>query len=110
MKFKLPDSVLKGVTSELLALRPSDVITKSRLASKGNLDIKSAERILVELVNDGILDMIFAVECKGDDGERHTVLFENVEDLSEAFKKKCPSCEADMDFDNIRVGFKRKNK
>lgn len=107
MKFKLPNSVLNGILSELQSLRPSDVITKSRLAMKGNLDVTSAERILAELVNEGVLEMIFAVSCKNEE-EGHTVLFNGFDELYQNQDKTCPYCESEMNFEDIRVGFKRR--
>ncbi|MGW9531127.1 hypothetical protein ACWHAM_26155 [Paenibacillus terrae] len=95
------------MAKELQSLRPSDVITKSKLARSGELDIKSAEMILVELVNEGILEMVFAVSCKNED-DAHVSLFYGLESLYKSKAKFCPYCDIGMDFDNIRVGFKRK--
>lgn len=95
------------MTKELLSLRPSDVITKTKLATGSQLDVKSAEQVLIELVNEGILQMIFAVNCSNED-EQHVLLFENVESLYQSQNKHCPYCESLMDFKNVRVGFKRK--
>lgn len=98
---------MSEVMKELLSLRPSDVITKTKLATESHLDVKSAEQILIELVNEGILEMIFAVNCKNEE-EQHVVLYDNVESLYQSQNKHCQYCDSSMDFKNVRVGFKRK--
>ncbi|MGC5773597.1 hypothetical protein J4O75_14725 [Paenibacillus pabuli] len=68
------------------------------------LDAMSAELILVELVNEGILEMVFAVDCMNNE-ESHVRILYDIEELKEHV---CPYCGEKMDFNNIRVGFRRK--
>jgi len=100
----MPPGVLSQVEKELLSLRPSDVITKSRLAKGAKMDAKSAEDILIELVSEGILNMIVAVECE--DEESHIHLYDSLEEYAKA-PQECSECGARMDFSNAKVGFKR---
>ncbi len=96
-----------NVTKELLSLRPSDVITKTKLSIGSQLDVQSAEQVLIELVNEGILQMIFAVGCTNDE-EQHVTFFEDAESFYKSQKDHCVYCDSKLDYKNVRVGFKRK--
>jgi hypothetical protein len=71
------------------------------------LDVKSSEQILIELVNEGVLDMIFAVECQSTE-ERHQVIVNGIDELTRL--GQCEYCGCEYDFENVKVGFKRKRQ
>jgi len=69
------------------------------------MDIKSAEEILIDLVNEGVLSMIIAVECENED-HPHQFLFHSLDEYAVA-SSICPECSAPMNFSNVKVGFRR---
>lgn len=106
-KYNLPPLVIQGVQKELLALRPSDTLTKNKLARAANVDIDFAETLLVELFKEKYLQVVIRVECTYEDGEHYTH-FNSFEDFYKAKSEDvCGSCGSAIDWKNAKIAFKR---
>jgi len=92
---------------ELLDLRPTDVLTKDKLARKTNLHPDLAETILIDLFKDKVLQLYIRVYCNNED-YAHFVWFNSLNEYYNADEYfQCPECGSSLNWKNARVGFKR---
>lgn len=97
-----------GVQQELLSLRPSDILTKNKLARSAHVNVDFAETLLVDLFKDKYLQMIIRVDCN-DDEFVHSIFFNNLHEFYAAAENNsyCDQCGAPLDWKNAKVGFKK---
>lgn len=89
------------------SLRPSDVITKHKLSRESNLDIDTAESLLIDLFNEGILQVVIVVECSNEEYSHHILLYSFDEYYNYERDGKCPECGAALEFKKAKVGFRK---
>jgi hypothetical protein len=103
----LPPRVIQGVQKELLSLRPSDILTKNKLARATSIQIEIAEKILIELFKEKKLQLKIRVDCLNDDYP-HSKWFNSLDDYYKTDQNlQCLDCGASYDWKNAKVGFKR---
>lgn len=105
-KYKIPKSSIQKMEHELLMLRPSDIITKYKLARKTNLSVETAEELLIELFKSKVLKIIIRVECVGEE-ESDFLTFNSLEDFYNASYDVSEQCQSTIDWKNAKVAFKR---
>ncbi|MEI2391082.1 hypothetical protein V8V55_14870 [Priestia megaterium] len=71
------------------------------------MPIEVAEKILVDLFNQKILQMVVRVECMNEDNP-HYVKFNSLKEYYKASEdEECPECGASLDWKKAKVAFKR---
>lgn len=101
--------MIQKVENELLSLRPSDVLTKTKFARVTSMQIDFAEKILIELFKEKKLRLIIRVDCLNEE-YRHPIWFNSLEEYYKAnTNKNCDQCGSQFDWKNAKVGFKRGN-
>lgn len=99
--------MLQKVELELLSLRPSDVLTKTKFARTISLQIDFAEEILIELFKEKKLRLIIRVDCLNEEYS-HSIWFDSLEDYYKADPNLyCDQCASQFNWKNAKVGFKR---
>ncbi|KIV55075.1 hypothetical protein AM501_03450 [Aneurinibacillus migulanus] len=82
-------------------------MTKNRLARGTKLNVESAQIILTDLVNEGILDIVILVLCTNEEYS-HPHWFYSLDDYYSAPRDMvCKECGAPLDFQNAKVGFQK---
>lgn len=103
---------MKKLNEELTILKPNETVSPNLLARKTKISLVNIDRILLSLVRDSVLDTRFYIFCTNEDPElEHGFEFSNKKDLRDFIVEKkftCPSCEANLNTQNIRVAFAKK--
>lgn len=110
--FLLDDTVYANSLDVFKKLRPSDTLTTGVYSRKTKLPFELSEKILIECVNQGLLNIIVLVPCSEDD-EHPPVTFNSLREFSKAslsMDKKCSYCDSDLAFNEARVAFRRSDK
>lgn len=99
--------MIQKVENELLSLRPSDVLTKTKFARAISLQIDFAEEILIELFKENKLRLIIRVDCLSEEYS-HPIWFDSLEEYYKADSNHfCDQCGSRYNWKNAKVGFKR---
>ncbi|MFS8210845.1 hypothetical protein [Paenibacillus sp. S29] len=71
------------------------------------MDIELAEKILMSLVNEGILDVVIVLECSNEESPHQVVLFSLTEYYQYDTRNNCSECGEKIKFKEAKVGFRK---
>lgn len=113
-EFLLDDQVYDQSLELFKKLKPSDTLTTGVYSRRTRLPFELAEKVLIECVNKGILQIQILVTCKEYLKEHNVYTFNSLREFSEAYNNKnvlkCPYCSGSFDFENPLVIFRRPDK
>lgn len=104
---------MEKLNEELTILKPDETVSPYLLVRKTKIPLVYIEKILSSLVHDLVLDTRFYIFCTNEDPElEHGFEFSNKKDLRDFIveqKFTCPSCGVNLNTQNIRVAFVKKD-
>lgn len=112
LNLSIPSQVLEKLDLELTILKPEAIISPHYLSRKARIPLSIIETILVNLAYKKLLDVKYLIYCNNDDPEMvhgfEYISKKELRDFIAAQKFSCPNCNSNLNTQNIRVAFVKK--